>query len=954
MNRQNFRRNIRHWCLGLVFLMWASSAFAQAVVRGAVTDAETNGPLPGANVIITGGNVQTGAATFTTGEFEIKNVPAGTYTVTVSFIGYETQTLTDVAISQGQTKTLDIALTPKDIEFNPISITASRRPEKVLEAPASITVMEAEAIEARPVLTPTEHLKALPAVDVVSAGMVQSNVVVRGFNNIFSGALLTLVDNRIARVPSLRLNENNFIPTTNEDIERYEIVLGPGSALYGPNAASGVFHMVTKSPIGSEGTEINVGGGERDLLMASGRHAGSFNDKFGYKFSAQYYKATDWKYNDPAEPGTIVKFLPTAEGPIPTTGPISNQRDFDIEKIAGEARFDYRPTDDFSTVLTAGFNRGSQIELTGIGAAQAIDWTYSFVQARFNYKDLFIQGFVNRSDAGDTFILRSGQLIIDKSKLFVGQVQHSYELGKRQRFTYGVDALITRPNTEGTINGNNENSDDINEFGAYLQSETDLTAKLKFVGAARVDDHSELENPVFSPRAALVFKPTATDNFRVTFNRAFSTPTTNNLFLDILQAPDAFGIGAAFQPAFGFSPAIDIRAQGVPKSGFNFRKTPDGRFMFRSPFAPAAGLQSSDFIPLNDPLFTNAMWGIGSGAVTQGFLPQYQAGLKAAGFDDATVAALSSQFAAIVPQTVSGVNNVMLSLDPETESFFPDVPVDVPRIKQETTQTIEFGYKGVVREKLALGVDVYHTKIEDFISPLLVVTPNVFLDPATLSAYLGQSFATALARPENATLNATLVGGLDAPARGGNGNGSAVDELTQIYTSGAAQIPFGTVSPQEAFDPTAVIVTYRNFGEVNITGFDLSLSYYMNRHWTVTGNYSFVNNNLFKNLGGIDDVAMNAPKHKFGGSLAYRSDESGFDGKLRLRWVDSFPVISAAFKGISDRFAVLDLNLNYKLPFGTNTAVNLTIQNLTDNKHREIIGAPEIGRLAILQLRQSL
>lgn len=58
---------------------------------------------------------------------------------------------------------------------------------------------------------------------------------VRGFNNIFSGGLLTLTDNRIARVPSLRLNAYNFIPVTNDDIERIEVVLGPGSAVYGPS-----------------------------------------------------------------------------------------------------------------------------------------------------------------------------------------------------------------------------------------------------------------------------------------------------------------------------------------------------------------------------------------------------------------------------------------------------------------------------------------------------------------------------------------------------------------------------------------------------------------------------------------------------------------------------------------------------------------------------------------------
>ncbi len=279
--------------------------------------------------------------------------------------------------------------------------------------------------------------------------------------------------------------------------------------------------MLTKSPIGSEGTTVSIGGGERDLFMGSFRHAGSVNEKFGYKVSFQYYQATDWKFNDPAEPDSIVKFRPTSQGPVPVTGLIPNNRDFDIEKIAADVRFDYRPTNETSFILSGGFNQANNIELTGLGAGQAVDWRYNYIQARFSHKDLFVQAFINSSDAGDTFIYRSGQLIIDTSKLLVGQIQHSTQLGERQRFTYGLDALFTRPDTDNTVNGRNEDNDNIDEVGIYVQSETDLTSKLRLVLAGRVDDHSELEDPIFSPRAALVFKPTPTDNFRVTFNRAF-------------------------------------------------------------------------------------------------------------------------------------------------------------------------------------------------------------------------------------------------------------------------------------------------------------------------------------------------------------------------------------------------------------------------------------------------
>ncbi len=954
------------WCLtfGLLLFAFAAMAFAQtATLTGKVTDAETGDALPGANVAVTSGTAQTGAATSSDGAFQVMNIRPGTYVVRVTYIGYEAYSMAEVLMSAGETKTMDVALNPTGIEVNPISISASRRPEKVLDAPASVTVLDAREISTRPVLTAVEHLKATPGVDIVSTGMNQANVVVRGFNNIFSGALMSLVDNRISRVPGLRVNAYNFIPTANEDIERVEVVLGPGSALYGPNASSGVFHIVTKSPIGSEGTTVSVGGGERDLFMGSFRHAGSTSEKFGYKLSMQYYQANDWDTWGAVDPrdeeaDEIQRVRSSPDGDVPVGGLVSNARDFDIEKIAGDIRFDFRPNDDFSAIFSGGFNQANSTELTGIGAGQAVDWTYGYAQARFTYKSWFAQTFVNFSDAGDTFLYQSGRFIIDKSKLIVGQLQGSSDLGDRQLFTYGFDALLTRPDTEGTVNGRNEDSDNIDEFGLYLQSETDLTSKLRFVGAIRADNHSELEDLIFSPRAAFVFKPNATNTLRFTYNRAFSTPTALNLSLDLLQSPDAFGTGAAFSPAFGFSPSFDVRAQGVPQSGFNFRTGPNGNPMFRSPFAPVAGLQTSDFIPLNDPGFTNVMWSVGSGAVSTAFVPQYVAGLIAGGLPAAQAQALGQQLVSIIPAGVSGVNNVMRTLDPETRTFFEDSPFDVARMKEQTTQTLELGYKGIIGEKLVVSVDGYYTQIKDFISPLLIVTPNVFLDPATLAASLGPQFGAALLNPANALLNATLVAALDDPASGGNGDGSAIEELTALYIAGTAQngaafIPFGTVSPEEATDPNALIATYRNFGDVDFFGLDFSFSYYVNRNWTLGGSYSFVSEDQFDNLDGIDDIALNSSKHKVGASLKYRNTQAGFSSDLRLRFVDSFPVISADFKGTSDRFAVLDLSANYKLPFSPNTNLNLTIQNLTNNEHTEIVGAPEIGRLGMLRLTQT-
>src|SRR5690606_9093957 len=117
------------------------------------------------------------------------------------------------------------------------------------------------------------------------------NIVLRGFNNVFSGALYMLSDHRIAGVPSLRVNFPHFIPSTNDDIERIEVVLGPGSALYGPGTSNGVMHILTKSPLTTQETSVSLTGGERSLLHGTFRTSQLVSENFGIKLSGQYLQA---------------------------------------------------------------------------------------------------------------------------------------------------------------------------------------------------------------------------------------------------------------------------------------------------------------------------------------------------------------------------------------------------------------------------------------------------------------------------------------------------------------------------------------------------------------------------------------------------------------------------------------------------------------------------------------
>ncbi|RMF63757.1 MAG: TonB-dependent receptor, partial [Calditrichaeota bacterium] len=450
MNRDSIRHLVSISSILAFFLLAGASALCQEnALRGTVSDSESGSPLPGANVLVVSQSLRTGTATDANGRFELTGLPPGTYTIDVSFIGYERRKVV-LQLGRSQVKRLDFALKPIGVRVNPVTVTASKRPEKLLDAPASITVIDAQTVEKRTVLTAADHLKALPAVDVISAGLNQSRVVIRGFNDLFSGSLLSMVDNRITRIPAVRLNAFQLIPTSNLDIDHIEVVSGPASALYGPNSANGVVHVLTKSPFDSRGTAVSLGGGERNVLLGTIRHAGSLHERIGYKLSLQYYRGKDFPSYDPAE--QAARQAAIAAGADPDTLKIG-ARIFDIESTNFDARVDFRVTDKATFIVNGGFSRGDNIEMTNQGAAQALDASFKYIQGRFTYKNLFLQAFLNKIDTGNTYFLRTGQKIINNSSLFVTQLQHYWNPAPWQNLTYGLDVLLTRPDTEGTVNG---------------------------------------------------------------------------------------------------------------------------------------------------------------------------------------------------------------------------------------------------------------------------------------------------------------------------------------------------------------------------------------------------------------------------------------------------------------------------------------------------------------------
>jgi len=926
--------------LVLALLSAAPLAAQTGVLTGRVTDGSTGAPLAGARVDLVTGTGQTSATTTSDrdGQFRLANLQGGTYTLVVSLIGYDTRRMEGVRIVAGQSSMVAVTLDIAAFALNPIVVSASKRQEKAIDAPASVAVVDSRAITDRPSTTPADHLRSLPGVDVMTSGVQSTNVVVRGFNNVFSGALHALTDNRIAGVPSLRVNLLHFVAANDEDIERMEVVLGPGAALYGPNTANGVLHIVTKSPLDAPGSSFAIAGGERSLLQAQFRTATRLSDQFGFKVSGQYVQADDWRYTDPVEVSERAKFASNpffkedlkravgiddaeADRRIARIG----KRDFDVRRWGVEVRADWRPTDVSSVILTAGTSLSNGIELTGLGAGQAIDWRSSFVQARASWNRLFVQGYVNASDAGDTYLLRNGAPITDRSKLYVAQIQHGLSLGERQNFTYGVDLLYTNPVTEGSINGIYEDDDQTTEFGAYLQSETALTPKLNLVLAGRIDHHSALPENIFSPRAALVFKPTESQAFRVTFNRAFSTPTSLNQFLDL---------GSAIPNLAAAQLGYSLRVQGTGKNGFRFKQA-GGGYLMRSPFTPSGQGGPKTLLPADATLFYQAALAVvaqQAAALGSPIDPDLLAYLN-------TLAPTAADIATVYEDLATGKTGALATLD---------LP-DVKPIREETSTTLELGYKGLVGERLLVTADLWYSRRKNLVTPLTIGTPLLKLDRAQTEAYLQPRIKGAL-----------MMGGMDEATATATANAAA-----QQLANGMAQVPVGVISSQDVnANGAQILTTYYNVDdELDLWGADLSATALLSDAISVSGTLSLVSKDEFETKQGAS-VTLNAPKLKGSLALGYRGNDNGLSGEIRTRFNEGFPVRSGVYEGTLciggnpatgaedcvKGAALVDLTLGYRLPF-QGASLQLSVQNALNEKYRSFPGVPAIGRMAVLRLK---
>ncbi len=297
------RKILSTFCLILTLagLLGIAQAQAQVVVSGKVVD--NNGEaLIGVNIAILGKVV--GTISDVNGNFSLSTNTPAPFTLTISSIGYASQTL-EVT---GSMSNVEIKLEEQSILGQEVIVSASRFEENVLQAPVAVEKMDIIAIRNAPAATFYESLRNLKGVDVAAQSLTFNSPTTRGFaanGNLRMNQLIDGIDNF---APGLNFAAGNIVGISELDLESVELLPGASSALYGPGGMNGTLLMTSKSPFEYQGLSASVRGGVmhfnspsqnvRPMGEFAARYAKSFNDRFAFKVNVSYLTADDWEATD--------------------------------------------------------------------------------------------------------------------------------------------------------------------------------------------------------------------------------------------------------------------------------------------------------------------------------------------------------------------------------------------------------------------------------------------------------------------------------------------------------------------------------------------------------------------------------------------------------------------------------------------------------------------------------
>lgn len=399
----------------------------------------------------------------------------------------------------------------------------SKKSEKLSKSPAAISVLTQEDIQRSGARSIPEALRLVPGLDVAQVDSQQWAVSARGFNDVFADKLLVLQDGRSLYTP---LFSGVFWDVQNpiiEDIERIEVIRGPGAALWGANAMNGVISVITKSAAETQGFMATAGGGNYERDFAAARYGAKLADDLYLRFDGQYF--------DRASTAT------SSDG---------NSRD-SWRLGQGGFRLDYDTREKGGDLLTVqGDLYGGNMRqmygtfsfpppaITPVPDLERVDggnilakWSHAFAESN----DLTLQAYFDRTD-------RESVIFGEHLNTFDFSAQHHFTVGDEHLndFVWGIGYRLNVDRIDNTPTVSfSPNNPTTRLFSAFLQDEiTVVPDRLQLTLGARVE-HNNYTGVEIQPDGRALWTPAQHHTIWGAVSRAVRTPSDADEFIRLNQ-----------------------------------------------------------------------------------------------------------------------------------------------------------------------------------------------------------------------------------------------------------------------------------------------------------------------------------------------------------------------------------------------------------------------------------
>lgn len=405
-------------------------------------------------------------------------------------------------------------------------ISILKKPQKLSEAASAISVITQDDIRRSGATTIPELLRGLPGMQVAQINSSTWAVSARGFNHRFANKLLVLMDGRCLYTPSFSGVYWNVQDTLFEDIDRIEVIRGPGATLWGANAVNGVINIITKKAKDTQGGLHIVGGGVEEMGF------GAF--RYGVKLSDAAYSRIYLKYS-------------MKDGSVDNEGKAGNDS---WNSLRGGGRLDYSISSSDSLTLQGDIYSGRNgereavvffrpwagekkvnVDIAGINIDN--DFSGGNVLGRFSHlfsatSNMAIQVYYDRAKQCKQRIC--GPNHTESFDTFDLDFQHNFQFSKRQEIVWGLGYRLIKEHLsfgggDKPIFAAQDEHYHTHTVSAFIQDDIDLVRDRVQLTIGSKFEHSDYSEFQFQPGVKMLYKILDNQNIWASISRSIRTPS---------------------------------------------------------------------------------------------------------------------------------------------------------------------------------------------------------------------------------------------------------------------------------------------------------------------------------------------------------------------------------------------------------------------------------------------